>query len=123
MNRVRLYVRSKRSTVITGHVSVESFGVDHATSEYAEGSILAKLSEEDEYARKLLRSSGVSFELVDLSKGIGRKLRARLKGIRRTPALFDEHNPPGMFLGINEIVRYVKELPTPKRDYHPNLPR
>lgn len=122
MNQARLYVRSKRSTVITGHVSMESFGSVHTTSDYAEGSTLAKLSEVDEYARNLLRRSGVSFELVDLSKGIGPKLRARLRGIRLTPALVDENKPPGIFFGVNGIVQYVNERANPKEDY-PNQTR
>ena len=102
--------------MITGHVSMESFGGTHTTSEYAEGSILAQLSKEDESARDLLRRSGISFELVDLSRGIGPNLRAKLKGISQTPALFDGNKPPGLFVGVNEITRYIKERNDRKQD-------
>ena len=87
---------------------METIGTAHTTSEYAEGSILSKLSREDEYARDLLRRSGIGFDVVDLSKGLGPKLRGRLQGVKLTPTLIDGKEPPRMFVGIAEISEYLR---------------
>ena len=106
MARVQLYVRSKRATMITRHAF--SHGMGNAQS-YQEGSTVAKLPREDAYARDLLKSSGVDFELVDLSAGIGPRLRARLQGVRQTPTLLDRDRSPQLYAGMKEISDYVTE--------------
>ena len=95
--------------MITGQVSMETIGTAHTTSEYSEGVTVAKLSSEDEYARNLLKRSGVDFHLVDLSSGIGQRLRARFLGVRQTPVLVDGNNPPRFYSGVKEISQYVME--------------
>ena len=108
MARTRLYVRSKRTTIVTGHVSVETIGTNHTTSEYAEGSTYASLSPQDASARDLLRKSAVKFDLVDISKGIGPRLSARLKGVKQTPTLLDGNNPQKLYAGVKEISQYIE---------------
>jgi glutaredoxin len=82
-------------------------GAAHTTSEYAEGSILSKLPQQDALAKDLLRKSGLKFDLVDLSNGIGTRLGARLKGVRQTPTLIDGNSPSRSYIGIREISRYI----------------
>lgn len=107
MARARLYVKSKRTTVVTGHVIIETIGAAHTTSEYSEGSILAKLPRQDALAKDLLKKSGLKFDLVDLSNGIGTRLGARLKGVTQTPTLIDGNSPSRSYIGVREISRYI----------------
>ena len=92
MPLARLYIRSQRTTVISGHVSMETIGTAHTTSEYAEGSILSKLSREDEYARDLLRRSGIGFDVVDSLRDSDRSCAAGYKGSNRPLHLSTEKN-------------------------------
>jgi hypothetical protein len=64
---------------------------------------------EDEYARDLVMRSGIEYDLVDLSKGIGTRLLAKLQGVSQTPALVDGSESSRLLVGVNEISRYVKE--------------
>jgi hypothetical protein len=75
-----LYVSSKRTSIVTGRVSVETIGAAHTTSEYTEKSSLAKLQQEDGWAKDLLRKSGLKFDLVDLSNGIWNQTRSTVEG-------------------------------------------
>jgi hypothetical protein len=107
MAQPRLYVKTKRTRVITGHVSVEIIGQVHTTSEYTEGSTLAKLSQDDALAKDLLRKARLRFDLVDLSDGIGTRLAARLNGVTQTPTLLDRNSPSKLHIGLKEISRYI----------------
>ena len=107
MARVQLYVRSKRTSIVTGHVSVETIGAVHTTAEYAEGRTLAQLPQQDATAKDFLRKSGLKFDVVDLSEGIWTRLGARLKGVRQTPTLLDRSRSPQLLVGLKEISEYA----------------
>lgn len=109
MVSVRLYVKSNRTTLITSRVSVETMGGGHTTADYSEGSTLVRYSPDEELARLLLKRSRVDFEIVDLSKNVGTKLLARLKGITRTPTLAEENGSGRRFVGIKEIQKFLAE--------------
>jgi hypothetical protein len=109
MARAKLFVRSKRTTMITGRVSVESMGAAHWTTDYAEGSTLSNLSHQDSLAKNMLRKSGFQFELVDLSKGIRTRLKGALSGIKQTPTLLVETSPSKRYVGVEEISQYLTE--------------
>ena len=117
MDRPRLYIRSKRTTVFTAHVSMEAMGAaGHTTGEYTEGSVQVKLNKEDQLAKDLLKRSGLDYDLADLSKGLGLKLRARLIGVKQTPTLVDGSNPRQFYVGINEISQFAKSHANPRPD-------
>ncbi len=107
MRRARLFVRSKRTTGITGRVSVESIGAAHTTTDYSEGSTYATLPPEDARAVSILKGSGVEFEQVDLSKGARGELAARYRGVSETPTLLGENTSMKSYVGAKAISRYV----------------
>lgn len=95
---------------------METIGTIHTTSEYAEGSTSVKLSEQDAYANEMLRRSGIDFEVVDISKGVGSRLGAWFKGIKRTPTLLDGNTIPTSYTGVKEISQYINSNGTRKID-------
>ena len=86
--------------MITGHVSVESMGAAHTTTDYAEGSTFASLPAEDARAVNLLRKSGVKFEKVDLSGSLKAKVVARIRGVAGTPTLLVQDNRLRRYEGV-----------------------
>jgi hypothetical protein len=60
MVQARLFIKSKRTTIVTGKVSVESMGATHWSTDYSEGATLSSLSQEDTLVRNMLRNPGCS---------------------------------------------------------------
>ena len=109
MVQARLFIKSKRTTMVTGNVSVESMGAVHWTTDYAEGSTISNLSQEDAMAKNMLRQSGLQFDLVDLSKGVRAKFKGTMSDIKQTPTLLVETSPTRRYVGFKEISRYLTE--------------
>ena len=109
---VRLFVRSNRTSVTTGHVSMETMGAAHTSVDYAEGTYISSLPPQDSLAKDGLRKSGIRFETVDLSSGVRSKLTARLRGVKETPTLLDEDSKMRRYVGVAAISQYIKESKT-----------
>ena len=109
MTRTRLFVKSKKTTRITGYVSVESIGAAHTATDYAEGSEVLSFSPDDAWAKNSLAKLGIQFDLVDLSKGIGNRLKGTLRGIHETPTLMIESSPSKRYVGAKEISLYLSD--------------
>ena len=88
----------------------------HTTAEYTEGSVQVKLTNDDQLAKDLLKRAGLDYDLADLSKGIGLRLRARLIGVKQTPTLVDGSKPRQFYVGISEISQFAKSHSNPKPD-------
>lgn len=110
MVKVILFVRSKRTNIVTGHVSVETIGAVHTNIDYAEGLGLTKLSPEDSFAKDVLRRSGIKYDLVDLSDGLRTRISARIKGVKKTPTLLHNDSTPQRFVGIKAISEYATAI-------------
>lgn len=109
MIQAKLFIKSKRTTIVTGKVSVESIGAAHWSTDYTEGSNLSNLSQQDALAKNVLRKSGEQFELIDLSKGVRVKLKRTLSGNKQTPTLLVETSPSKRYVGVKEISQYSIE--------------
>ena len=109
MSRAKLFVKSKRTAWITGHVSVESMGAAHTTTDYAEGSTVVSLSQDDAWANNLLKRAGLQFDLIDLSRGIGTRLKGTLNRINKTPTLIVESRPSKRYIGVREISQFLSD--------------
>jgi hypothetical protein len=109
MAKARLFVKSKRTTMITGHVSMETMGSVHWNTDYAEGSTLSSLSPQDAHAKQIVTRSGIEFDLVDVSKSVRARLTGKLSGIKQTPTLLVETSPSRRYVGLQEISRYLAE--------------
>ena len=70
------------------------------------------LTPQDAQAKDFLKKSGVEFDLIDLSKGMRVKIRARLRGVTETPTVLDENSPSRRYVGLTGISRYVSEART-----------
>lgn len=90
MKRPKLFVRSTRTSIITGHGAIDGFY--WGTTEFAEGKTLVQLSQSDAMARNLLGKSGIRFDVYDLSKGMRTKLAATLKGVKEALLVDDTKN-------------------------------
>jgi glutaredoxin len=109
MALAKLFVKSRKTTMVTGNVSMESMGSAYWVTDYAEGSTLSNLPEQDSFARNMLRRSGFQFELIDLSRGMRAKFSGRLNGIKQTPTLLVGTSPSKRYEGVKEISQFLTE--------------
>jgi glutaredoxin len=103
---MQLYVKSQKADL----VSYTMPNRDHYCSAgYRSQGVLASYGPEDEEALAILRSKSANFSLVDLSScSLENKLRARMRGIRRTPTIV--LNDGSKIEGISRIRDYMEAL-------------
>jgi hypothetical protein len=70
-------------------------------------------SGQDALAKQLLQKAKIDFQLVDLSKGIGASVAARLRGISETPTLRVENGSIKVYVGMEAIAKYIDKLQAP----------
>jgi hypothetical protein len=108
---VRLFVRSSRISVTSGHASTEEKG------EY-------NLAPEDSEAKDRLMREGINFETVDISQGIWPRIQAGLRRVTETPTLVDEGPPVRRFVGTIGIFEYIEDKREAyRRSAHRSTPR
>jgi glutaredoxin-related protein len=107
--KVQLFVKSTRTSLTTGHVTIETIGAAHTSVDYADGATNYILRPEEARAKSTLRREGIKFETIDISSGFRHRIQARFKGIRETPTLLDQRNPSKRYVGTEAILAYIEE--------------
>lgn len=104
-----LFVKSKKVEQL--EYTVPNFG-HHCSAGYRATDTNRALSEDDRTVAEELGKCGLDFAVVDLgSVGFATRRRARMKGVRTTPALFYR----GQRLeGANQIVESLQRLASEK---------
>lgn len=88
MNKLRLYVKSKKTDQVEFTMPHHSGGGHWCSAGYRSKGTERMFTEEDAEAIEYLNAKGVSYSLVDLSEAsVKDRLGARISGINRTPFL------------------------------------
>lgn len=104
---MQLYVNSQKVNLVEYTMPHQSGGGHWCSAGYRSKGTLRNYPAEDEEAIKQLESKGFSFDLIDLSDcPFSIELKARIKGISRTPALILDNKTK--FEGIDRIREYIK---------------
>jgi hypothetical protein len=108
---MELYVKSQRVDVLQYTMPNVREGGHYCSAGYRSQNALIGYSTEDEEALAELKSRNMSFSLIDLSAcTFGTRLRARMTGIKRTPAIILDDGTK--IEGINQIREYLKSPST-----------
>jgi hypothetical protein len=108
---MELYVKSQKVDVVQYTMPNVRGGGHWCSAGYRSQGVLDGCSPEDREALTELKNKGMNFSLVDLSAcPFASRLRARMSGINRTPALILDNGTK--IEGISQIREYTKSLRT-----------
>jgi hypothetical protein len=108
---MELYVKSQKVDVVQYTMPNVRDGGHWCSAGYRSQGVLDGYSPEDGEALAELKSKGMNFSLVDLSAcPFATRLRARMSGINRTPALVLDDGTK--IEGISQIREYTRSLRT-----------